>query len=314
MTSTKKKTSTANSTICTCQISDICKKRNGENKISNFYMSNSDLYKGIGVLPVCKDCLKVLYEEYNKKYRDERLALYKFCERVDIPYYEAAYIGAKNKAVKVGWLLHQAYFTQINSFKDANGYGDCFDNGEELNNISDENISNGIVDGQIIIRWGSNWRDEDYYKLEEFYHSMKRANKIETPQEEDYLKKLARLSIKIDEAIENGDSGKAKQMGDLYSKYMTDSKFRAMDMTDADKSGGIRTFGQIYSEVEKDDFIPPWTKYMKIKGLTQDIVDKTIMHIENFTLRFGKAERMSEPPNDTPKANVLEIDDGDTNV
>ena len=44
----------------------------------------------------------------------------------------------------------------------------------------------------------------------------------------------------------------------------------------------------------------------KIKGLTQDIVDKTIMYIANFILKLNKIETMSEPPSDTPK-----IDEGD---
>jgi hypothetical protein len=103
-------------------------------------------------------------------------------------------------------------------------------------------------------------------------------------------------------------------MGDLYSKYMQDAKFRATDMTDADKQGGIRTFSQIYSEVERDDFIPPWEKFANMFGVKQDLVDKTIMHIENFTLRFNKAERMSSPPNDTPDVNeIILSDDGDEN-
>jgi hypothetical protein len=71
---------------------------------------------------------------------------------------------------------------------------------------------------------------------------------------------------------------------------MADSKFRAMDKTDADKTGGVRNFCTIYSEVEKDGFIPPWEYYKKIKGIAQDIVDKTIMHIENFTLKLNKIE------------------------
>jgi hypothetical protein len=82
---------------------------------------------------------------------------------------------------------------------------------------------------------------------------------------------------------------------------MADSKFRAMDQTDASKTGGLRTFSQIYAEVEKDEFIPPWEEYRKVKGLEQDIVDKTIMHILNYTLKLNKAPQLIEPPEDTPK-------------
>jgi hypothetical protein len=90
---------------------------------------------------------------------------------------------------------------------------------------------------------------------------------------------------------------------------MADSKFRAMDLTDATKTGGIRGFGQIYAEVEKDGFIPPWEDYAKIKGVDQDIIDKTIMYILNYTLKLNKIPQFIEPPEDTPKIKVDDIDD-----
>ena len=107
--------------------------------------------------------------------------------------------------------------------------------------------------------------------------------------------------MKMDIELEDGNYGQAKSLGDLFSKYMADSQFRAMDKTDADKTGGLRNFGMIYAEVESEGFIPPWETYRKIKGIKQDIVDKTIMHIENFTLKLNKIESMSTPPTDTPK-------------
>jgi hypothetical protein len=112
----------------------------------------------------------------------------------------------------------------------------------------------------------------------------------------------------MDKALMAGNSGEAKQLGDLFSKYMADSKFRAMDKTDADKSGGIRRFCDIFAEVEKDDFIPPWEKYRKINGAKQDIVDKTIMFILNFMLKFNKSDKLVMPPSDTPKIDNDEID------
>jgi len=161
-------------------------------------------------------------------------------------------------------------------------------------------ISKNVSD-ELIYKWGSKYEPEDYMKLEEFYTKMKDFNKIETPQDEFYLKKLAVISLKLDKELEDGNYAQVKQLGDLFSKYMADSKFRAMDLTDATKSGGIRTFSQIYAEVERDGFIPLWEEYRKIKGLKQDIVDKTIMYILNYTLKLNKTPQMITPPSDTPK-------------
>ena len=160
----------------------------------------------------------------------------------------------------------------------------------------------------MILKWGNKYEQNDYYELEQFYNDMQRTNSIETTQDMIYLKKLAIISLKMDRELEEGNYDEAKKLGDLFSKYMADSKFRAMDKTDADKTGGVRTFSAIYSEVEKDGFIPPWEYYRKIKGISQDIVDKTIMHIENFTLKLNKSEKMISPPIDTPKLEFDEID------
>jgi len=159
----------------------------------------------------------------------------------------------------------------------------------------------GKVDKDLIIQWGQWDSINDYLVLEDFCLRMKQHNRIETPQDEFYLKKLAVISLKMDKELEKGNYGAVKQLGDLFSKYMADSKFRASDLSDASKTGGLRTFSQIYMEVEKDGFIPPWEHYQKIKGLTQDIIDKTIMYILNYTLKLNKIPTLIEPPDDTPK-------------
>jgi hypothetical protein len=169
-----------------------------------------------------------------------------------------------------------------------------------MNNLKDS-LDNINIDEEVILRWGTNHEKEDYIKLENFYKEMKDKNCIETPQDEDYLKKLSMISLKMDKELEAGHYDEVKKLGDLYSKYMADSKFRQMDKTEADKTGGIRNFSTIYKEVESDGFIPPWEYYRKLKGISQDIVDRTIMHIENFTLRLNKVSIMTEPPADTPK-------------
>jgi len=177
-------------------------------------------------------------------------------------------------------------------------------------NITDDNINNTFdiqVDNELVLKWGKWEQEEDYYKLEDFCTRMIEFNNIETPQDVFYLRKLAVISLQMDKELLAGHYNQAKQLGDLFSKYMADSKFRAMDISDATKSGGLRTFSHAYMEIEKDGFIPPWEEYRKIKGLKQDIVDKTIMYILNYTLKLNKMAQLIEPPYDTPK--IEEMDD-----
>ena len=282
----------------TKKICDNCKR---ELALTQYYNTNSVLSVD-GKLNICKVCVKSMVDYNNIE------TVYKILQLLDVPFIYSYWRSAKEKAPEDPWSIYiRIANSKMNEFKKGTWKDSKFEP-ESINQVK-INIDN-MVDhyssfeptSEIINRWG-NYSNGEYFKLEQFYWDMKEKNKIETPQEETYLKKLALISMKMDIELEAGRYDEAKKLGDLFSKYMADSQFRAIDKTDADKTGGLRGFGQIYAEVEKDDFIPPWEHYRNIKGLSQDIVDKTIMYIANFTLKLNKVESMTEPPFDTPKIN-----------
>lgn len=285
---------------------DNCHRKLAPNQ---FYNTNSVLSVD-GKLNICKVCVKTMIDP------DRVETVYKVLQLLDIPFYYSYWRSAKEKNPEDPWGIYiRIANSKLNEFKTGTWKDSKFEP-ESINPVKvnmDQFVStipnpNFEVTQEMIIRWGSKHELDDYIQLENFYNEMKISNNIETAQDIVYLKKLAVISLKMDKALLNDNSAEAKQLGDLFSKYMADSKFRAMDKTDADKTGGIRNFGQIYAEVEKDDFIPPWEYYRKIKGVSQDIVDKVIMHIENFTLKLNKIEQMTTPPSDTPKLEKEEID------
>jgi hypothetical protein len=285
----------------------------------NFYQSNSPMYPN-GKVPICKKCLAEMID-YN-----DMNTIYTVFQSMDIPFYINRWdeVKKKNPNNVFGNYVRMAN-SGLNEFSGARYKDSVFekqkindttyfegDNAElYIDRLEKDLLKDFKPTKDMLIRWGTKYNPEQYLKLENFYHDMKDKNTIETPQEEDYLKKLAVISMKMDEELESGNYTQAKSLGDLFSKYMADSKFRAMDKTEADKTGGIRSFSMIYAEAESPDFIPPWEYYRKIKGLTQDIVDKSIMHMENFTLRLNRVEKMTTPPVDTPK---ITQDDTDINL
>jgi hypothetical protein len=280
----------------TCQI---------EKTLDKYYLSNNEFHKSDNRFPVCKICIgkQIDYENIE--------TVYDILTQMNRPFLAATWNSSIIETNKTNKDLFGTYYKNvILNYKELTWKNSQFEKStKENNNVIAQSEQKSFskndfkfsVTEEMVIRWGSNYETDDYIKLEDFYHTMRMSNRIETPQEETYLKKLAVISLKMDQELDEGNYGQVKQLGDLFSKYMADSKFRAMDKTEADKTGGIRNFGTIFAEVEKDSHIPPWEEYRKIKGLTQDIVDKTIMHIENFTLRLNKIERMAEPPEDTPK-------------
>lgn len=298
---------TKNKTIKSQPTKKICDNCKREIASTQFYNTNSVLSTD-GKLNICKTCVKSMID-YN---RIE--TVYKILQLLDIPFLYSYWRSATESNPEDPWIVYiRIANSKMNEFKKGTWKDSKF-KPESINPVKlnmDQQISfqnNFDVTNEMILKWGNKYEPDDYYKLEIFYNDMIRTNNIETPQDIIYLKKLAIISLKMDKELEDGNYDESKKLGDLFSKYMADSKFRAMDKTEADKTGGIRNFSTIYAEVEKDGFIPPWEYYRKIKGITQDIVDKTIMHIENFTLKLNKIEKMITPPLDTPKLELYEAD------
>lgn len=279
----------------------VCTGCNRELTLTNFYNSDSPMFPE-GKVNLCKDCIKKLID-----YSDIE-SVYSVLRGLDLPFFYEYWKTSEEKNPDNPFSIYiRMANSRLNQFKNARWTDSIFEEEkkEEKKSFIDdaelELFASFKPTRDMLLRWGTKYEPEQYLKLENFYQEMKLKNNIETPQEEDYLRKLATISLKFDEEMEAGNYSQAKALGDLFSKYMADSKFRAMDKTEADKTGGVRNFSTIYAEVEKDGFIPPWEQYRKIKGLTQDLVDRTIMHLENFILRLNKVEKMTEPPLDTPQ-------------
>jgi hypothetical protein len=273
-------------------------------KQSDYYVSYNPVHT-TGRIPYCKSCLKNMVVD--SKGNIDIAKVKSTLKLIDRPFLSDIWeISLQDNMDTFGCYMKNIQMPQYRKLTWDNSKD--FNEIKNNNNISNEN-SDIIVDSKLINFWGQNWQPDEYIRLEKFYRSMIDINKPETPQDEDYIKKIARLSVQIDKAIESGDSKTAKSLGDLYSKYMADAKLRTSDTSDADKSGGIRRFCDIFTEVESDDFIPPWEYYRKVNGAKQDIVDKTIMFILNFMLKFNKTDKLSQPPINTPKIEEDEIDE-----
>lgn len=303
--------SVKNNNIKKPQVSKITCLTCGESKkSSDFYASNKVIHAGTGRVPYCKSCIRNMSYDINGKIDVEKFK--NTLREIDKPFIYDLLESAYSEASKNNGDVLGIYFKNLCSlpqYKNLGFSASAFNTKNENkifeqknNSIDDYNFSNEILE---------RWKDhpiEDIPKLEEFYTKMQEDNRIESVQDKIYLKKLAVINLEQDKAAQRQDWGMFDKLGTMFSKFMMDAKLRAQDRSEADRTGGVRNFCNVYSEVEKDDFIPPWIQYRKIHGLSQDVLDYSIMHIENFTLRLSKHERMFEPPKDTPQAQYDELD------
>lgn len=102
-------------TECTCT---CCGSLKG---VSNFYLSFSEIFDFTKKLPICKDCIVKIYDNYIDKYKNEQKAVYQICQLLNIHYDDKAFEGAKTQADNKKSNLIQTYIQKINSLKQYNG-------------------------------------------------------------------------------------------------------------------------------------------------------------------------------------------------
>ncbi len=254
-----------------------------------------------GTYPFCKDYIK------KTVYRDDgTIDVERFKDilrRADAPFLIEEMDKAihEDKREPVG-----AYFSRINMQQNRHFNWNNSDGGRAtkleqkgltVNEYREQLESSGFsVTPEMRMRWGTRYSDEQIANLEKFYIDMHMTHSIVVPQHEKALIMICKLQQKMDEALEEGDTGTFSKLHGEYQKLLTSSGLRPIDKVGGDEATGMRSFSQIYEEVERDGYIKP----APIKE-NQDIVDRSIQYIMNYTLRLLNKQVLTEPPVDTPK-------------
>jgi len=118
----------------------------------NFYNTPSVLFKHDGLVCICKDCVGLLFDSYMRKHDSYKKSMYYTCRKLDIPFSMSCYNGGESHAQKADWAIWQGYMKQLNSFRDNNGYGMCFDDSDDLvddNEICDSLLADSEIDASM---------------------------------------------------------------------------------------------------------------------------------------------------------------------
>lgn len=279
-----------------------CKK---EKTITNFYQSSSIMFDGYA--PLCKTCIKemVNYDDIN--------TVYGVLQALDMPFVQYIWDSCEDRKQekelqgKIYDLIGN-YIRQINSLPNYKGMGwknsefqEDIDKRkqEKVDKRNKENNINAQVTREMYDRWGENYTKKQLIDLEKFYNDMKMTHTIVTPQHVKALIMLCKMQLKLDIFLENDDMASFSKLHEQYQKLLTSSGLRPIDKVGGDEATGMRSFSHIFEEVEKNGFIEP----RQIEE-RQDIVDRTIMYILNYTKKIVGQQSLDEPPEDTPKVGV----------
>lgn len=152
-----------------------------------------------------------------------------------------------------------------------------------------EDAIEDIADDEIALqeRWGGGaFSPDEMKKMEMFYNKMITSFVIETPPHYEMLETMAKINVLRNRAIEEGNVPKIKQLSETYAKILQDGGFRPIDKISISEQAGVRSFSEIFEEIERDGFIEPYPLEEN-----KDVIDKTILVVLNHYRKLhGVAE------------------------
>lgn len=263
----------------------------------NYYLASNDLINKDHRICICKLCLEEIVDFPNTELFIDIL------RQIDRPFLRAEYDASLAHKKPFGEYMRRLAMAQNRTlnYLDSSFEQTFLDkqpkSTKDLNKkINPKDVVKFKVTPKMVLKWGGGYEEQDLFQLEQFYVDMDNGNSITTPQHKEQLKLLCKVNLEQNKALEEKRFGEFKTLNGQYNMILKDSGFRPIDTKAGGESVGIRTFSQIWEEIERDGFIEPYPYEEK-----QDIIDKTIMYMGNYTRKLLNMQSMSEPPDDTPQ-------------
>ena len=270
-----------------------CGKERAE---SFFFRVDSPLFPD-GRINICRDCVR---KEINV---DNIERVIGFLRQIDKPFYQDEW----DKALQGRDSKHPigAYLGKINSLQQYKGK--TFSNSDGVDGVGKVDISSinspDVVEAtngkmihyseELVDKWGTGYNKKEYLVLEKFYQDMRATHEIHTPTHIDMLKQLAYLTVDRDKLRRERDWNNYNKISKTYEDMMKSAGFRPVDRKGIDDATGMRSFAQIWEEVEKKGFRKP-----PVLEFEEDIVDGIIVSLANYYHRLIGREILTEIPDE----------------
>lgn len=255
---------------------DIC-TRCGKN--SQLLLSNNPL-----VPSYCEDCLNELVD-----YKNMRQVAF-FCRTYNIPLIAERWITIAEKAKHtvfrhyINVIADEFPDTQYNNPLKLKDYWDDVDKAwkeirthkeaiKELSPIKDEFMV------QMQIKWGNRFTFEQYLQLENLYTNTLRATGITDPLKKDMIKKIAIISVDMEQALASGNIKDAKEYSSMHKTYA--ASVGLDDLVELTDGEVLSTLADVAEYLEDNGF-----QFKYYDNVTRDIVDITIRDQKEWYQNF----------------------------
>lgn len=260
-----------------------------------FYFKVKSLLFPDGMINTCRDCVR---KSVNINDVEQVIA---FLRQIDKPFYQKEWDVAMEGADKkhpIG-----AYLGKINSLQQYEG--DSFGDSDGVDGVSKVDLSSvnapdtiETADGNVIVyseelvtTWGTGYSKTEYLQMEKFSVDMKATHEIHTSTHIDILTQLCYLSVDRNRLRRQGDWTNYDKISKTYEVMMKSAGFRPVDRQGTDDVTGMRSFSQIFEEVEKKGFRKPAPPVFD-----EDIIDAMIVSLANYYHRIVGKQILTEIP------------------
>jgi len=285
-----------------------CSNCQRERPLKEFWKSNNlEMYPGDGKVDLCRLCLtkgvkdlndwagvreicKVLdYPFIQSKWDDVVKKMRENAERYDISTEKKKRetirktIGDYARIMKLGKYMKMTYedsdeiVTLVADATDIAVEQKRKEKEQELEEVREASMGSFSIEERAFLM--AKWRTtdlEDMLWLENYYLSMMEDFEITTTSHKDYLRKICKISLNLDKAIEANDGDNIKILRATYSAFMKEGNFTEQQ-ANKDKSNFVSSFGELAAFLEVEGFVE-----MIDLTFPRDMVDRTIGNLNSY--------------------------------
>lgn len=257
--------------------------------LANFYKSSSSLFLN-GKANTCKECIKgiVSYEDMQ--------TIYTVLQAIDIPFLYSLWVNCEKKKEEKErdgktYDVFGNYIRQINSLPNYERlrFKDSEYEAKQIslpkNPDSAKKTEYVLFDrDSLLYKWGEGYEDEELKAFERKYEFLKDNYPQITAMHTEALLIYIRYRVKEEFATASGDISQAEKWGKLADKASERAKINPSQLSKADLTGGLNSFGEVVRAVEKaKDIVPILPRFVE---KPQDKVDFTLWCYINYARRM----------------------------
>ena len=155
---------------------------------------------------------------------------------------------------------------------------------QQEKSISDELTQDDIR--MLSIKWGEDYRPSEWLRLEEMYRKYTSEFEMNVDREE-VLKKMCKTSLKMDQALDEGNIQDYVKLQSAFDSLRKSGKFTEAQNKDKQEKY-LDSIGELVAAVEKQGGIIPQFDYQF--ETTQDKVDFTLKDMQSYTYNLVRNE------------------------